>query len=185
LIHFDRGRTDRRAAVHGAISAEVVLDAKTCWDPDMKRTCVIGLLVGLFAMGIAGAAPAKTSLETARGQALALHRSLINDAKPQVRAKISAAARAAREYLVRTPRDCDLYRFCSQDLRTRFPRITGQQLQVLMVLVFAETMSDMTQMDNVDLQDKLQKQQQFVQTISNIMKNEHDTLKAIIENLRG
>jgi hypothetical protein len=51
-------------------------------------------------------------------------------------------------------------------------------------LAFAET-ADISQLLQLDVQDKLQKQQQFVQTISNIMKNEHDTLKAIIQNLRG
>ncbi len=54
-----------------------------------------------------------------------------------------------------------------------------------MALIFAETLTDMTQQMQLDLQDTLQKQQEFIQTISNIMKNQHDTLKAIINNMRG
>jgi hypothetical protein len=46
------------------------------------------------------------------------------------------------------------------------------------------TIGDDAQLKKIDLQDKLQKQQQFVQTISNIMKNQQDTLKSIINNLK-
>jgi hypothetical protein len=44
---------------------------------------------------------------------------------------------------------------------------------------------DMSRLDQLALQDALQKQQQMLQTISSIMKTQHDTLKAIIQNLRG
>jgi hypothetical protein len=148
----------------------------------MKRTCIIGLLAGVLAIGITGAAPAKTPFETARGQAIALHRSLINDAKPQVRVKISASARAAKSYLVRSRQDCDLYQFCANDLRTRFPRITEQELQVLMVLVSAEIFSD-SQMANIDLQNVLQKQQQLIQLISNVAKSQEDTALSVIRKI--
>ncbi len=46
------------------------------------------------------------------------------------------------------------------------------------------TMSDMSQLDMMNLQDAQQKLQQVYQTISNIMKNQHDVLKAIINNMR-
>jgi hypothetical protein len=47
-----------------------------------------------------------------------------------------------------------------------------------------DSISDMTQMDQLALQDKLQKEQQFIQTISNIMKSMNDTLESIVQNLR-
>jgi len=43
---------------------------------------------------------------------------------------------------------------------------------------------DDSQMANIDLQNTLQKQQQTLQTLSNILKSQHDTLKAIISNVR-
>jgi hypothetical protein len=46
------------------------------------------------------------------------------------------------------------------------------------------TLQDMSQLDQLSLQDAMQKQQQMIQTISNIMKTQHDTLQAIIRNLR-
>ena len=46
------------------------------------------------------------------------------------------------------------------------------------------TISDMNQLDRIKLQDAQQKLQQVYQAISNIMKNQHDTLKAIINNMR-
>ena len=43
---------------------------------------------------------------------------------------------------------------------------------------------DDAQLANIDLQNSLQKQQQTLQTLSNILKSQHDTLKAIISNVR-
>jgi len=47
------------------------------------------------------------------------------------------------------------------------------------------TMSDMSQMMQLELQDAMNKQAQAMQTLSAIMKSQHDTLKAIISNMRG
>lgn len=54
-------------------------------------------------------------------------------------------------------------------------------------LVFAvkEEPGDLNNLDQIDLQDAQQEQQQFLQTISNIMKMQNDTMKAIINNTRG
>jgi hypothetical protein len=159
-------------------------DAETCYPPIMKSKWIIGFLAGVLSFGVAAAAPAKAPLEVAKGQALALHQSLIAEAKPPVRAKIAASARAAQGFVARSPGHCDLQKFLVRDLRTRFPLVTGQQLDVLLTLAFAETMSDMSQLDQLKLQDQLQKLSQTVQLISDISKNQNDTLKAIIGNLR-
>jgi len=45
--------------------------------------------------------------------------------------------------------------------------------------------SDLSQQQQLALQDAQSQQAQAMQTISNIMKNQHDTLKAIIQNLRA
>lgn len=45
-------------------------------------------------------------------------------------------------------------------------------------------LEDMTNLWNITLQDQMQRLAQQIQTISNIMKNQHETLKAIIQNLR-
>lgn len=44
--------------------------------------------------------------------------------------------------------------------------------------------SDMSSNLNLQLQDAMNKQQQAMQILSNIMKTQHDTLKAIIQNMR-
>ena len=46
------------------------------------------------------------------------------------------------------------------------------------------TLGDKTLLKQLDLQNKLQKIQQNYQLLSNMSKNEHDTLKAIISNLK-
>ena len=46
------------------------------------------------------------------------------------------------------------------------------------------TVADMTQMLQMQLQDAMNKQQEAMRLLSAIMKNQHDTLKAIISNLK-
>ena len=152
----------------------------------MKTKLAIGFLVVPLILGTVQAAPpdGKTVFETTRRKALDLHASLIAQAAPPVRAKIAASAAATRKYLTTCGLNCNLYRFLSQDLGGRFKRPAEREIHLLMALVFAETVGDDSQLSNLDLQDKLQKQQQFIQTISNIIKSDHDTLKAIIDNLR-
>jgi hypothetical protein len=131
-------------------------------------------------------APAqKPTFKTAKDQAIGLHRSLIASARPEVQAKIAASAKAARAYLAKCGRDCDLHAFLMKDIGRRFSVRKRAESQLLEALIFGETIADMSELDQLKLQDTEQKQQQLVQTISNIMKSSHDTLKAIIQNLRG
>jgi len=46
------------------------------------------------------------------------------------------------------------------------------------------SIGDMSTLQQLELQDTLQKEQQFIQTISNIMKMQQDTMKSIIQNLK-
>jgi len=48
-----------------------------------------------------------------------------------------------------------------------------------------QTLADMSQMNMMKLQTAMNKMAQTMWSLSNIMKNMHDTLKAIIQNLRG
>jgi len=125
------------------------------------------------------------SYESTRIEALELHRSLIGYAEKEVRAKITASAQAAKAYLAECGQKCDLNLFLSNDLKKRFPGLADKALQLLMALIFAETVGDEGQFEKIDLKDTMQKQQQFIKTISNIMKNLHDTLKAILQNIKA
>ena len=48
-----------------------------------------------------------------------------------------------------------------------------------------ESLGDLSQMDNLMLQDAMQEQQELFQLLSNLSKSMHDTAKAIISNLKG
>ena len=182
-MEFD-GRREAGSGWPHRGQAEIACGARWVRDRAMKTPCLLGLLAGTLLAATLGGAPAKPLLDTVRAQARAVHQSLINDASPQVRAKINAAAGAARDYLMHKPRNCDLAGFLAQDLRTRLPRITDQQLQLLMVLTFAEMTSD-AQMANVELQNILQQQQQTLQMLSTISKNVNDTALAVIRKIGG
>ena len=47
------------------------------------------------------------------------------------------------------------------------------------------TIGDDAQLKKLDLQDKLRKMQEMMQLVSNMLKNDHDTLKAILQNLKA
>jgi hypothetical protein len=146
-------------------------------------------LIGSLALFLAGSlllAPAeKPSFQTAKTQALGLHRDLIPFASPAVQAKITAAAKAARTYLARCGRACDLHAFLTKDIGRRFSIRKKAEVQLLEALIFGETIADMSELDQIELQNTQQKLNEVMSTLSAIVKNSHDTLKAIIQNLRG
>lgn len=151
----------------------------------MANKVLVGSLTALPLIGLLVAAPEKMTFQDARVRALDLHRSLIGFAAPAVKEKVTASARAARAYLAKCGAGCDLGAFLSSDLKRRFSRAKAKEAQVLEALAFAETISDMSQMDQLKLQEAMQKQAQILQLISNISKMQHDTLKAIIQNMRA
>ena len=141
----------------------------------MAHCLIVGAAAGIIQ---------EISFEDTRIKALEFHRSLIGYAMPEVRAKITASALAAKAYLAECKLKCDLNSFLSNDLKKRFPGISDKPLQLLIALVFAETVGDDSQLVKIEFKATLQKEQQIIQLMSNMMKNEHDTLKAIIQNLK-
>lgn len=150
----------------------------------MNKKLAMGFLVACLVILPLLAAPEKPTFQTAKSRALELHDSLIGLAAPQVRAKVTASARAARAYLAGCRKACDLHAFLTKDIKPRFARAGTDELRLLEALVFAETFKDMAQAEQLRLQDAMQQQQQVLQLISNISKSQHDTLKSIIQNLR-
>ena len=150
----------------------------------MKKEALIISLALIFMVGLLRAAPEKTTFQAAKTQAIELHRSLIGFAAPTVKARITASAKAARSYLAKCGASCDLEAFLSKDLKKRFFRVSAEELHLLEALAFGETFKDMSQMDQLNLEEAMQKQAQIMQLMSNISKTTHDTAKGIIQNMR-
>lgn len=150
----------------------------------MREELLAGSLAFVLLVGPLLAAPQDLTFQEAKAKAVELHGSLIGSASPAVKARIAASAQAARSYLAKCGAKCDLGTFLTADLKRRFPRVRPGELRLLETLSFAETLADMSQMDQMRLQDTMQKASQMMQTISNISKTTHDTLKSIIQNMR-
>lgn len=58
------------------------------------------------------------------------------------------------------------------------------QTEILAAEARLKILQDMSQLDQLSLQDAMQKQQQMIQTISNVMKTQQDTSQAIIRNIK-
>lgn len=151
----------------------------------MTHRVLVGSLTALLLTGLIAAAPEKMTFQDAKVRAFDLHRSLIGFAGPAVKEKVAASARAARAYLAKCGASCDLGAFLSGDLRRRFTKAKVEEIQVLEALAFAEALKDMSQTDQLKLQETAQKQGQILQLMSNLSKMAHDTLKAIIQNMRA
>ena len=156
----------------------------------MNKKLATGFLIGAFVVGtvLAAAPDAKSAFVAAKGKAAGFHAKFIAHASPQVRAKISASAAAGRKYLAGCGRNCSYYRFLTGDLNRRFQGLTGQQLRVLITLVFAETFSgigDDSQLADIELQNAQQEQQQMIETISEVEKMVNDTAMSVIRNIKG
>jgi hypothetical protein len=128
--------------------------------------------------------PPPPTFESTRNEALELYASLISRAAPQVRAKISASALAFKNYLAQCSRSCDLYQFCLKDLTARFTSLTDTQVHLLMALVFAEGVSNMSQQMQLQLKTVMQIETRFMIAISNVMKSQTNALNASISNIR-
>lgn len=150
----------------------------------MKMKWAVGLASGCFVVGSVLAAEPRVTFESTRAGAIKFHASVISGAAPQVRARVSASAAAFRRYLAGCGRNCRLYQFLSEDLRTRFKRVSERELHLLMTLVFAEATADMTDLKKMDMQNTLQDYQRAVETISNVAREESDDAKKILGNLR-
>jgi hypothetical protein len=151
----------------------------------MKTKGIVIFLSAVLTFGVVAPAAGQTAFAAAKVKALDLHRSLIGFAAPQVRGKITASAQAVKSYLAQCGRGCDLEKFSASDLGNRFGRLSDSELSLLKALVFSELVGDSNRMDNIEMQDNLQAQQQFIQTILTIMKSQNDTLMEIIRKLRG
>jgi hypothetical protein len=150
----------------------------------MNRKAVIGSLSLFLAAAVLPAPAEKLSFQTAKAQALGLHRDLIAFAFPAVRSGITASAKAARAYLAQCGRACDLHAFLMKDIRGRFSLRKKAESRLLESLIFWVTIADMSELDQMELQDA-QQLNEVMSTLSAISKNSHDALKAIIQNLRG
>lgn len=149
----------------------------------MKKVVFTGILALVLLVGPILAAPQKMTFQEAKSKAVELHASLIGSASPGVKARITATAQAARSYLAKCGARCDLGTFLSADLKRRFSRVRPDEIQVLETLAFAEVVSEMSQMEVLELQSTMQNQAQLIQMISNVSKLTHDTAMSIIRKM--
>jgi len=82
------------------------------------------------------------------------------------------------------------YRESDLDFITRMLSSIDQEINALYTEIEVlekklQSVGDDSQLANIDLQNQLQKQQQTLQTMSNVSKALHDTAKAIISNMRA
>lgn len=155
----------------------------------MKTKITVGLMIGLLVLGTAQAAAAvsnKATFKSTGKQAAGLHASLLPQAPPAVRSRISASAAEARKYLARCGRNCRLHSFLSSDLKSRFKKLNKQELDLLITLTFGEIagMATESELAAVELQELVQEKETMIALMSGIMQTEHSVLMSVINNIK-
>ncbi|MCX8161344.1 MAG: hypothetical protein N3G18_10535 [Candidatus Saccharicenans sp.] len=149
----------------------------------MKARVISVPLAFILVISLLGAPSQKLTPQAAKEQALSLHSSLMPYASSEVRAKITAAARAAIGYLQKCGQKCDLHAFLTQEVNRRFSLKTKKEIDLLETLVYAEMFRESSEMDSRPIQNILRKQQKVSQAVSSAGKISNDTALSIIRKI--
>ena len=120
--------------------------------------------------------------------------------QPEAKAKLDLATRALIAHLASGPEDADPYAFAQQEVRSKFPQLSGEQSNLLSFYVLAEVaqilsnpeelkgkldgMNEMSEMTSLRLQMMMDRRSKFISTLSNIMKKVSTTQEAVVQNLK-
>ena len=120
--------------------------------------------------------------------------------QPEAKAKLDLATRALLAHLAADSENADLYAFAQQEVRSKFPQLSGEQSNLLSFYVLAEVarilsdpdelkgkldgMNEMSEMTSLRLQMTMDRRSKFISTLSNIMKKISTTQDTLVQNLK-
>jgi len=120
--------------------------------------------------------------------------------QPEAKAKLDLATRALLAHLAADSENADPYAFAQQEVRSKFPQLSGEQSNLLSFYVLAEVarilsdpdelkgkldgMNEMSEMTSLRLQMMMDRRSKFISTLSNIMKKVSTTQEAVVQNLK-
>ena len=120
--------------------------------------------------------------------------------QPEAKAKLDLATRALLAHLTADSENADLYAFAQQEVRSKFPQLSGEQSNLLSFYVLAEVarilsnpdelkgkldgMNEMSEMTSLRLQMTMDRRSKFISTLSNIMKKISTTQDTLVQNLK-
>ena len=129
--------------------------------------------------------------------ATARTRRLVALLQPEAKAKLDLAARALLVRLISGPKNANSFVLAQQEVRNKFPQLTRKQSNLLSFYVLTEgarilsnpdelkgKTDDMANMQEVDMQTALQKTQQDIDQLGDIMKEIYDTEESVIRNMK-
>jgi hypothetical protein len=126
----------------------------------------------------------KAAIEATKQKVITLHASLISHAAPPVRGKIDASAAAAVQYLGGCGRNCNLHSFLSGDLRTRFTRLTVQERDLVLGLVFGEMLNTDNERATLALNDAFSKRNLMLEVLTKMLQAKDETLMSTLSNIK-
>jgi len=115
---------------------------------------------------------------------------------PRTKSRLNKLAESLYADMKRMPIS-EFHKVVLSKARKEFPNASQEELNVAVFYSIskidtklreeagkADTLSDMSQLDMIDLQDAMQKEAQLMQMMSNMLKMMHDTSMAIIRNMK-
>jgi hypothetical protein len=106
---------------------------------------------------------------------------------PATKQKVEGLVPAFREEVKKLPPQADFEQLASSRIRKAFPRLSVQQSNVLVFALLkqtAESMSDTSEMSQLQLQMTMDRRSKLIEALSNMLKTIEDTSDSIVQNLK-
>ena len=119
---------------------------------------------------------------------------------PDARAKLDPVTERLLDHLATNSRKVDLDSLVQQEIRSKYPKISNEQSNLLSFYVLAEAariisvqdelkkkldgMNEMSEMTSLRLQMTMDRRSKFISTLSNIMKKISTTQDTLVQNIK-
>jgi hypothetical protein len=119
---------------------------------------------------------------------------------PDTRAKLDPVTERLLGHLATNSRKVDLDSLVQQEIRSKYPKISNEQPNLLSFYVFAEAariisvqddlknkldgLNEMSEMNSLRLQMTMDRRSKFISTLSNIMKKISTTQDTLVQNIK-
>jgi hypothetical protein len=101
--------------------------------------------------------------------------------------KIELLVPVFREEAMSLPSQTDFEKLAASDVHKNFPHVSAQQADVLVFTLLeqtADSMSDTSEVSQLQLQMTMDRRSKLIETLSNIMKTIAETSDSIVQNLK-
>jgi hypothetical protein len=118
---------------------------------------------------------------------VAQHERLQRLLPPSAKQRVEQLVPDYRGEIMKLPAHADLQKLAESKVRTKFPKVSPSEARVLTFALLkqtADSLSDMSQSNQLELQMAMDRKSQLEAALSNMLKSIEDTQDAVVQNLK-